>query len=76
MRVALWLAVIAALVLWMVANPSIGVLAGIVVLNMAADVFREQLDRFFRWVRREGVALAYDDPNYKPAVSATLWPPK
>jgi hypothetical protein len=75
-RVLLWLGILAAVVLWMIAEPRVGILGGALVAYMAGDTWREQLTRWFRRLRFEDVALRRDDPNYRPATIRALWPPK
>lgn len=75
-RVALWFGLVAAAALWMVADPGVGVLLGMILLYMAGNTWREALTRAFRWARFENVALRRDDPDYRPATVPTLWPPR
>ncbi len=73
-RVIPWVGAAVVVGLWMVAAPAVGMLGGVLLLYMVGDAWREKFVRLFRWIRREGVALRRDDPNYRPAVVQELWP--
>ncbi len=75
-RVALWLGLVAAAVLWLVADPRLGIPLGMILTYMAGNTWREQLARLFRRARFETVALRSDDPEYRPATVPDLWPRK
>jgi hypothetical protein len=75
-RAALWLLLVAAVSLWMVAEPKVGITGGVLLLYMAGDTWREQLGRAFRRLRFEGVALRRDDPARRPVMVRQVAPPQ
>ncbi len=76
MRILMWAGLLTAVVLWMIAEPRVGILGGAFVAYMAGDSWREQLTALFRRLRFENAALRRDDPNYRPATIRAIWPPK
>lgn len=67
LRFVAWSGALAAASIWMVSAPHIGILAGAFLLYMAGDAWREKVEKLFRRIRLEHVALPYDHPDYRPA---------